>query len=593
LTRNPTRGPAGQLSDAEVFAHMQRLLQRIENMPDNTVSKSLARRRMLGLPAAEYIRVSSEPQAKNYGMASQRGDIRLACEEFGFDPPIYTYEDHISASGKLVRTDFERMLADARAGKFKILFVGRVDRFGRNEAAGWLYMYELVLTGVHVYFCDGDLAAGLDQEWREDFSDQLRAAAGVLRTIRKNINKSVRERRRDGVFIGHIAYGWRKGPDKNPEFNPEEIGAVDRIVELCLQDQLICRQIADKLNDEGYVFRGGRRFTKSNVNDILRNPILIGAWRINKDTEREVILLDRSPARLRPGQWARINEILDSRAKSLRRPLQRRRKAEFIFDRILRCGEIDPATGRECGLVFGGSFGAPKHRPGVVFRYFHPRGKGCCAGHFHKTWSLSEPLLLELLRPGFAGAKLPEMATQRIAQYLAEESLATGPDPVILRANYDLDLARINLALRRGAYGKDPAVAEKLWEKERDEIQAQIDALPAPPVLPADDEVAQVRDLPEIWAKANRAERREILATLIAAIYVTKSGGAIRGAVGQELVHGVQGISRIEPRPEYQLLLAYALKDVAMSGSGCSLRHAIAQLAPEFCGWLSELNPAA
>jgi DNA invertase Pin-like site-specific DNA recombinase len=574
--------------DAELFENMDRLLLQIQNMPDNTLPKPEARRAMLGLPSARYLRVSSERQGLKYGVPSQRRDIDQACARYGFEPPLLEYKDEISAAGKLVRTDFKRMLAEARAGRFKVLFVGRIDRFGRDETAGWLYVRQLVLAGVTVFFCDEteDLAAGLDCNWQDTFSRGIQASAALVRLIRRNISKSVTERHAAGIWVGNYAFGWKGGANGNPEADPEQMPAVRRAVAILLEDRLTCGQIADALTAEGFAYIKGRRFTKNNVLNMLRNPLLDGDWPIYvNDPARRSVLRGRATPILRPGERERINEILGGRARRERRPQLRRPDYVYIFDHLLRCGE-NTESGEECGSIFSAHTSVlVKGQPGQYPNYGHSRGKGCCAAHCNQTWYVAERTLAGVFDQLIAHAHLPLVALDHIGAYLAEQAQSVAPNRDALLRGYQADLDRIDLAFRRGAYVREGDAAASMWDRERAAILARIEQLPPPPVLPTPEEIAVVRDLPEIWTKATASERRDILTIMFSAIYITRDGGPRSGHAGRVLTQKRQSILRLEARPEYRLLVAYAFGGFKKQ-SVDPLRLVATKIAPDFLAWL-------
>ena len=62
-----------------------------------------------------YLRVSTAPQADKYGPATQKHDEIQAAEQFGMRKLAHFYEDHITGTSTLRRSDFQRMLAEAQA----------------------------------------------------------------------------------------------------------------------------------------------------------------------------------------------------------------------------------------------------------------------------------------------------------------------------------------------------------------------------------------------------------------------------------------------------------------------------------------------
>ena len=83
--------------------------------------------------AAAYIRESTVAQGDRYGRDAQRAAIVRAAAELHLEV-VAEYLDLISGTGALKRSDFQRMVTDAPAGRFTVLVVYDTSRFARNEA---------------------------------------------------------------------------------------------------------------------------------------------------------------------------------------------------------------------------------------------------------------------------------------------------------------------------------------------------------------------------------------------------------------------------------------------------------------------------
>jgi DNA invertase Pin-like site-specific DNA recombinase len=565
LSPRTLRARARQTADvlpadnAAVFARMESILRRIEQTPVSLLDHAEARARLRGAATADYIRVSSGRQADKYGPPAQRRDIRHKRELHRWAPAITEYEDHITASGKMIRTDFTKLRADAHAGKFKVLMVGRVDRFARNQVMGWLYIYELLAVGVYVYFCVEDKIAGLDLAWKETLNKKLEQAENYVAVLRENIVRSVIERQEDGIAIGRPPFGWRFRADrKYLELVPESAPALRRAFQLALEDELKVASIAVKLNAEGFRYKG-QLFNKGKVHGILMNPAAKGCWRqTNPDGAgsargRWTLLPDRAEPILSAAQYDRVQDILIGRAIGHRNPERVRRNYALI--QLLFCGEKLP-SGDICGESFWAaasssrsSYNAFKHRVGV----------GCCAGDPEATYWVSELILLAQLEGLFAQAELPPSAVAVVARYLNEQSTPpNGPSREEQLRLLKNELLRIGVALGRGAYGDDPVAAEQLWDQERRRVQAKIDALPPQPTLPTEAERLDVLDLFDLWTESDNKEKHRLLSTIFSAMYVTRLGGPEFTISGRVRKRGRSGIVRLVPRPEHALLLAFA-----------------------------------
>jgi DNA invertase Pin-like site-specific DNA recombinase len=270
INRGPSsQGPGLPEADAEIFARMEVILRRIEATPSRLLERMEARLALVTAATAAYYRVSDGRQADKYGPSAQRRDIARRVDANKWRAPSLEYEDHITATGKVLRTDFIKMRADARAGKFKVLLVGRVDRFARNQLMGWLYIYELIAAGVYVYFCNEDIIAGLDLGWKDGASEKLKLAENYVKVLTENINRSVIEREAAGIHVGQPPYGWRSGRGGTYyELVPECEPGIRRAFELALEDRLKVASIAAALNREGLRWKG-ELFDKSRVHSIL------------------------------------------------------------------------------------------------------------------------------------------------------------------------------------------------------------------------------------------------------------------------------------------------------------------------------------
>jgi len=92
--------------------------------------------------AALYIRVSSDKQTGK----NQIAELRQLAKARGYEPVVY---EEIESAAK-VRPTFNRMLADARAGRVRTILVWALDRFHRSMLGSIQDVLELDRIGVPV-----------------------------------------------------------------------------------------------------------------------------------------------------------------------------------------------------------------------------------------------------------------------------------------------------------------------------------------------------------------------------------------------------------------------------------------------------------
>lgn len=93
--------------------------------------------------AAIYLRVSKEEQSTD----NQRPDVEQLAGARGLQI-VERYEENRSAAKK--RPEFDRMLEDAHRGRFDVLIVWALDRFGRSMVGNLQAVLALDRSGVQV-----------------------------------------------------------------------------------------------------------------------------------------------------------------------------------------------------------------------------------------------------------------------------------------------------------------------------------------------------------------------------------------------------------------------------------------------------------
>lgn len=150
-----------------------------------------------------YARVSTQEQSN----ALQLTDLRAYCERNGWAPTEYTEK----ASSVKRRPVFERMLADAKAGRVDVILVWRIDRFARSikdfvDTTLLLDTWKVRLISTTESVDTGDA---------NPFAEFQRGLLALLAQLERKIiiarvNAGIAEAKRQGKHCGRPKLIWRR-----------------------------------------------------------------------------------------------------------------------------------------------------------------------------------------------------------------------------------------------------------------------------------------------------------------------------------------------------------------------------------------------
>jgi site-specific DNA recombinase len=238
--------------------------------------------------AAIYIRVSTERQAEEdrVSLEAQEADCRAYCESRGYQV-VEVYRDVGYSGASKNRPAFQRMLKDARAGKFDVIIAWKSDRLFRG-----VYPAAALMEAVE--------GTDITTEAVKDAIDlktlPVLAAAGKweLENIKERCCMSARGRAAKGRITGTVRYGYRIGDDGRPEVIAAEAEIVRRIYEMYLKGEppvwrpMSCERSTKALNDAGVPTRKGIWYS-SLVKAILSDPCYTGQgrWGLRKHYRKD------------------------------------------------------------------------------------------------------------------------------------------------------------------------------------------------------------------------------------------------------------------------------------------------------------------
>lgn len=225
------------------------------------------------LRVAAYARVSTnnEEQLTSYeAQVDYYTRYIQAKDEWEF-VAVYT-DEGISATNTKKRDGFNRMVADALAGRIDLIITKSISRFARNTVDTLTTVRKLKEKGIEVYFEKENIRT-LDGKGELLITIMSSLAQEESRSISENVTWGQRKRFADGKV--NLPYGrflgYCKGPDNLPEIVEEEAAIIRLIYRLFLYGKSPSA-IAAYLTGEGITTPGGKTVWRAKVvESILTN----------------------------------------------------------------------------------------------------------------------------------------------------------------------------------------------------------------------------------------------------------------------------------------------------------------------------------
>lgn len=282
---------------------------------------------------AGYARVSTDSEEQ---LTSYEAQVDYYTKYIRSNPDwefvdVYT-DEGIFATNTRHRDGFNRMIADALAGKIDLIVTKSVSRFARNTVDSLTAVRKLKEHGTEVYF-EKEGIYTFDSKGELLITIMSSLAQEESRSISENVTWGQRKRFADGkVSLPYKSFlGYRKGPDGLPEIVPEEAEIVREIYKLFVQGKTV-NWIATHLTSKGIPTpRGKEKWQTSTIESILTNEKYKGSavlqkkftvdflskkMKVNEGEVPQYIVDQSHPAIIDPEEWQKVqNEMAVRKAK--------------------------------------------------------------------------------------------------------------------------------------------------------------------------------------------------------------------------------------------------------------------------------------
>jgi DNA invertase Pin-like site-specific DNA recombinase len=458
-------------------------------------------------------------QTDGHSLDAQLACCRRLCQERGWSIAA-EYQD-IESARTAARPCFQQMLADAEQHAFDVIVVHKLDRFSRSVTDTLFTLRRLSANNVSV------LSITENMDYTTPIGKVMLTmlasfAEWYIDNLSQETKKGHKARVLKGGWNGRLPFGYsavyrKDGGDGVP--HPDETATGVRLAfqsysEGCLSD----RAVARVLNDAGYRPRGqGSRalplWSKDSVAYLLQNRFYVGEvlYRGEWHKGQQEPIIDEP-------LFEQCQQVRHRRACVRNGTTQNHRARVYPLAGIARCAR--------CGSYLRGYSCYRGH----TYRYYRDpardRGGDCRQKPIRA--SEAEDALGEFL----SGIQLPGDWRGQVLGMIREQALSD--DAAQDRNRLEQRLDRLRQLFLMGD------LPEASYKSERDALKAQIATLHPPQMPDIEAAGALLADFRQIWQLATDTERRDLIRSLLEAVYLDKEQGPVVA---------------IEPRPALALLL--------------------------------------
>ena len=228
---------------------------------------------------AAYARVSSGKDAMLHSLSAQVSCYSELIQKHSGWQYVGVYADEALTGTKDNRENFQRLLADCRAGKVDMVITKSISRFARNTVTLLETVRELKNMGVDVFFeeqnihslsADGELMLTILASYAQE--ESLSASENQKWRIRRNFENGMPW---NGTMLGY------RYEDGTLVVEQTEAEIVSRIFTEYLAGSGMTA-IAKRLNAEGILTRYGNPWGKTSVGKVLQNYAYTGNLLLQK-----------------------------------------------------------------------------------------------------------------------------------------------------------------------------------------------------------------------------------------------------------------------------------------------------------------------
>lgn len=410
--------------------------------------------------AITYYRYSSHRQGEQ-SIEGQRAEAERWAKANGYTI-VKEYADRAMTGTNDDRDQFQLMLRELERLRPAVLILWKVDRMGRNKEEIAFNKYRCKKNGTRVIYTaesipdtpEGVILESVLEGMAEYYSLQL------SQNVRRGLRVSATKCQSTG---GNRPLGYRTGPDKKFEIDPEGAAIVRQVFERYVRGETQA-EIVHALNEQGLRTLHGRPFTHNSLRTVLQNEKYIGVYQY-----KDVRIEGGVPAIIDVETFQKAQRV---RKRNRRINWKRWSVAEYLLTGKLFCGSCGDMM---VGVSGTSKTGAKHHYYGCSSRYGDKRFRSTCRRKaVRKAWI--EGIVLREISQLLQDDALLDFIAENTYRYYVEANTDTAYTDA-LQANLqevEKSLANIMRAVEAGIFNDTTKARMEELEMQKQQIQSSL-----------------------------------------------------------------------------------------------------------------------
>ncbi len=344
-----------------------------------------------------YARYSAGPGQTDMSIEGQVNDCKRFASRNNIDV-IEVYADrHISGKSTEGRTEFLRMIRDAKKGLFDCCIVWKIDRFGRDRRDIAIYKHELKAAGVKLLYAEESVPEGPEGIILESVLEGL--AEYYSADLRQKVSRGIRETARKGEWCQPLPIGYTTNEQRHIVLDEPAATCVRKCFEMHIADAKT-QEIVDMFNSYGVKGKKGSEMSKATIWRILRNERYLGRFSLQGVDVPAPAIIDEATF-----------EEAKKHFKTSRHNGAGKAKTDYLLSTKCYCSS--------CGIMLRGY--TCHNKKGIAYHYYRCPSCSMLFGQNKLESQVAEHITREVLKEDF----IAEL-TDKILEVQEEELRASG-----------------------------------------------------------------------------------------------------------------------------------------------------------------------